>query len=61
MLFNKEDSLIYSIVSDVIPLAFEIADNKPVALVFENKEPFNVNLNQLNYGSITILLRSYLF
>jgi hypothetical protein len=33
-----------NITSDVMPLAYEIVGEQPVALVFENKEPFNVAL-----------------
>ncbi|HNP87528.1 MAG TPA: hypothetical protein PKK78_15380 [Kouleothrix sp.] len=33
-----------NITSDVLPLAYEIVGEEPVALVFENREPFNVAL-----------------
>jgi hypothetical protein len=35
-------------VSDVMPLAYEIIGTKPIALVFENKEPYNVALEVLH-------------
>ncbi len=36
-----------NITSDVMPLAHELVGARPVALVFENKEPFNVALGVL--------------
>lgn len=36
-------------VSDVMPLAYEIIGKKPIALVFENKEPYNVALEVLQH------------
>lgn len=45
-----------NITSDVMPLAYEFVGEKPIALVFENKEPYNVarsvleNLSAPPYG-----------
>jgi len=36
-----------NITSDIMPLAYEFVGKKPTALVFENKEPFNVALKVL--------------
>jgi hypothetical protein len=41
---NRE---LLNITSDVMPLAHEFVGEKPIALVFENKEPFNVALSVL--------------
>jgi hypothetical protein len=41
---GRLDRELLNVTSDVMPLAYEFVGKTPVALVFENKEPFNVAL-----------------
>jgi hypothetical protein len=44
---NRLKRELLNITSDVMPLAHEFVGNKPIALIFENREPFNVALSVL--------------
>lgn len=44
---NRLDRELLNITSDALPLSYEIVGDRPVALVFENREPFNVAFSVL--------------